>query len=53
MLFNTQEHTFNINEIEELLFEMGLKFCGFTGFGNSVNKKMIILTNLILQLGAQ
>ena len=38
MLFNTQEHTFNINEIEELLFEMGLKFCGFTGFGNTVNK---------------
>ena len=40
MLFNTQEHTFNLNEIEELLFEMGLKFCGFSGFGNMVNKKI-------------
>ena len=38
MLFNVQEHTFNISEIEELLNEMGLKFCGFTGFGSASNK---------------
>ena len=38
MLFNVQEHTFNIRQIEELLDEMGLMFCGFTGFGNASDK---------------